>query len=61
MPSGAEHDAQKMATRWRTGMIFVPSRDGMSHSPREFTSAGALAKRADVLYQTVRSLSDKSA
>jgi hypothetical protein len=37
MPSGAGHDAQSMAMRSPTGMIFVPSRSGVSHSPREFT------------------------
>jgi N-carbamoyl-L-amino-acid hydrolase len=53
MPSGAGHDSQNMATLWPTGMIFVPSRDGVSHSPREYTSPEALAKGADVLLETV--------
>ncbi len=56
MPSGAGHDAQNMAARWPTGMIFVPSRDGVSHSPREYTSKEALAKGAEVLYRAVLSL-----
>jgi N-carbamoyl-L-amino-acid hydrolase len=56
MPSGAGHDSQNMATRWPTGMIFVPSRGGISHSPDEYTSAEALAKGADVLYETVLKL-----
>lgn len=37
MPSGAAHDAQMMATAFPSVMIFVPSRDGRSHSPEEFT------------------------
>lgn len=53
MPSGAGHDAQNMATRWPTGMIFVPSKDGVSHSPHEYTSAEALARGAAVLYEAV--------
>jgi len=37
MPSGAGHDAAHMATLAPTGMIFVPSRDGRSHCPEEWT------------------------
>lgn len=35
--SGAGHDAMNMAKRFRTGMIFVPSVDGISHHPEEYT------------------------
>ena len=38
MPSGALHDAQRMAEVARVSMIFVQSRDGRSHTPAEFTS-----------------------
>ena len=37
LPSGAGHDAQTLAPVCPTGMIFVPSVDGFSHSPQEFT------------------------
>ena len=37
MVSGAGHDAQNMAVLGPSGMIFVPSVDGISHSPRELT------------------------
>ena len=53
MPSGAGHDAQDMALIAPTGMIFVPSVDGISHSPREFTSARDMANGATVLFNTV--------
>jgi N-carbamoyl-L-amino-acid hydrolase len=53
MPSGAGHDAQDMATIAPTGMIFVPSVDGISHSPREFTSPADMANGATVLLNTV--------
>ena len=49
MPSGAGHDAQDMAKIAPTGMIFVPSRGGISHSPKEFTSAEDMANGASVL------------
>lgn len=53
MPSGAGHDAQDMAQIAPTGMIFVPSVNGVSHSPKEFTSAQDMANGANVLYRTV--------
>jgi N-carbamoyl-L-amino-acid hydrolase len=53
MPSGAGHDAQDVAHIAPIGMIFVPSVDGISHSPREFTSAGDMANGASVLLRTV--------
>lgn len=56
MPSGAGHDAQDMATITPTGMIFVPSRDGISHSPKEFTSPQDMANGANVLLHTLMKL-----
>jgi len=53
MPSGAGHDAQDMTRIAPTGMIFVPSVNGISHSPKEFTSAEDMANGASVLYRTV--------
>ena len=37
LPSGAGHDAQMLSRVCPTGMIFVPSVGGISHSPKEFT------------------------
>jgi len=53
MPSGAGHDAQQMAGLAPIGMIFVPSRSGISHSPLEYTPPGQVANGAEVLYRTV--------
>ncbi len=53
MPSGAGHDAQDMAHIAPVGMIFVPSKDGISHSPKEFTSPGDMANGASVLLKTI--------
>jgi N-carbamoyl-L-amino-acid hydrolase len=53
LPSGAGHDAQIVAAAGPVGMIFVPSRDGISHSPREHTDPEHLATGADVLLGTV--------
>src|SRR5699024_11826126 len=49
MPSGAGHDAQVMAALAPTGMIFVPSHNGRSHSPLESTSWEDVARGANVL------------
>jgi allantoate deiminase len=37
MPSGAGHDSEILAPRFPTAMLFVPSRDGKSHTPEEYT------------------------
>jgi len=54
--SGASHDALNLAQVVPTGMIFVPSRDGRSHSPAEFTSLDQLALGTDVLIATLLQL-----
>ncbi len=59
LPSGAGHDAQDMALIAPTGMIFVPSKGGISHSPKEFTSAEDMANGANVLLQTILTLDKK--
>lgn len=53
MPSGAGHDAQDMTHIAPTGMIFVPSVGGVSHSPKEYTSPQDMANGANVLLRTV--------
>jgi N-carbamoyl-L-amino-acid hydrolase len=49
LPSGAGHDAQALAAITRPAMIFVPSRDGVSHAPDEYTSPQDCANGANVL------------
>ncbi len=53
MPSGAGHDAQDMARIAPTGMIFVPSVGGISHSPDEFTRPEDMENGANVLLLTI--------
>ena len=57
MTSGAGHDAQMMARICPTAMIFVPSVDGISHSPKEFTRDSDLIAGANVLLDVVIELS----
>jgi N-carbamoyl-L-amino-acid hydrolase len=49
MPSGAGHDAQMLARVCPTGMVFVPSRQGVSHNPAEYTEPDHLAAGVEVL------------
>lgn len=56
MPSGAGHDAQEIAQLCPIGMIFVPSRDGISHSPREFSEPTDITNGANVLLHTLLKL-----
>lgn len=49
MPSGAGHDAAFMSHLAPTAMIFVPSKEGRSHCPEEWTDAESLAIGTDVL------------
>jgi len=57
MISGAVHDALVLARYCPTGMIFIPSKDGLSHNPAEYTSADELIAGANVLLRTVLKLS----
>ena len=56
MPSGAGHDAQSMAELGPVGMIFVPSRDGISHSPDEYTAPEDITRGANVLLHALLAL-----
>jgi N-carbamoyl-L-amino-acid hydrolase len=54
--SGAGHDSQNMAYLTPTGMIFVPSQGGRSHSPAEHTAFADVQNGANVLLSTVLTL-----
>lgn len=54
MPSGAGHDAQMIARIAPSAMIFVPSRGGISHNPREYTDDEQLIWGAQVLSDVVQ-------
>ena len=56
LPSGAGHDAQEISLLCPMGMVFVPSRDGISHSPREYSSPQNITNGANVLLQSLLKL-----
>jgi acetylornithine deacetylase/succinyl-diaminopimelate desuccinylase-like protein len=53
LSSGAGHDGQSFDGICPMGMIFVPSRDGASHSAREYTEWEDCVNGANVLLHTV--------
>jgi N-carbamoyl-L-amino-acid hydrolase len=59
LPSSAVQDAQMVARIAPMGMIFVPSRGGISHSPRELTLWEDIANGAEVLYRAVLLLDER--
>lgn len=54
--SGAGHDAAHLAAFAPTGMIFIPCRDGRSHTAEEWVEPDDLAAGAEALLETVRQL-----
>ncbi|MBL0713502.1 MAG: M20/M25/M40 family metallo-hydrolase [Desulfosarcina sp.] len=56
MGSGAGHDAQCFAAVCPTGMLFIPSVNGCSHAPGEFSRWSDCAKGANLLLQAALAL-----
>jgi N-carbamoyl-L-amino-acid hydrolase len=61
MDSGAGHDAMQMASIARAGLLFVPSREGISHNPREWTSMAEIVLGAEVLLEATLRLASEDA
>lgn len=53
MQSGAGHDVQEMAVLAPIGLVFIPSKDGISHNPKEYSSPAQMAKGANIMLHTV--------
>jgi len=56
MPSGAAHDTMCVAERVPSAMVFVPCKDGVSHSPLEDASPADAALAAEIILNAIRSL-----
>ena len=59
VPSGAGHDAQAIASSTKMAMVFVPSTEGISHAPQEYSTPGDCANGAQVLLELLL-LADES-
>lgn len=55
--NGTGHDSMIMADFVDTNMIYVPSKDGVSHCPEEWTDYESIKKGADVLLHLTMDLS----
>lgn len=53
MASGAGHDAAWVSRFAPAAMIFIPSRDGRSHTPEEWSDSHQLAAGAAVMFEAV--------
>ena len=56
MPSGAGHDAQFFSTITPTGLIFIPSVAGLSHSPHEFSHWSDVERGTNLLLHSLLDL-----
>lgn len=56
LPSGAGHDSLEIGQVIPTVMVFVPSKDGRSHCPVEFTKYSDLAKAAVIMTELAQDL-----
>ncbi len=61
MVSGAGHDAMIFASLTEVGLIFVPSHNGISHAPEEWTDYDKLQKGIEVVLKTVKKWTEESA
>ncbi|MEP4274835.1 MAG: M20/M25/M40 family metallo-hydrolase, partial [Roseibium sp.] len=60
MPSGAGHDAQTLQGFCPAGLIFVPSRAGISHAPEEHSDWEDIVQGANLMLQALIDLSGAS-
>ena len=60
LASGAGHDAMHLADLCPIGMVFVRSKDGLSHNPDEYSSREDCAAGAEVLYRTLLKLANEN-
>lgn len=61
LPSGAVHDGANLASICPVGMIFLRSRDGLSHTPLEYTSPEDIAAGTALLAETLWRLANPGA
>ena len=60
LASGAGHDGMHLADLCSMGMVFVRSKDGLSHNPDEYSSREDCAAGAEVLYRTLLKLANEN-
>ncbi|MBG9550054.1 Zn-dependent hydrolase [Cytobacillus firmus] len=58
MNSGAGHDAMVFADYTRTGMLFIPSKNGLSHCPEEWSDSRHIAEAVQILFEAAIELTE---
>jgi N-carbamoyl-L-amino-acid hydrolase len=61
LASGAGHDAAFVARIAPSAMLFIPCRDGKSHTPEEWSEPEALAAGAATLLEAIRLMDGQNA
>lgn len=61
LASGAGHDAAFMSRIGPSAMLFIPCRNGKSHTPEEWSEPQQLAAGAATLYEAIRLLDGQNA
>jgi allantoate deiminase len=56
--SGAGHDAMVFSDFTDVGMLFIPSKNGLSHCPEEWSDAEHIASAAEVFYEVAKNLTE---
>lgn len=56
MASGAAHDTMSIADRVPSAMVFVPCKDGISHSPLEEANPADAALAAEIILNAIQAL-----
>ena len=59
MPSGAGHDANHIAELAPVGMIFIPSKNGRSHCPDEWSEFEHICFGTEVLAEVIVSIDEE--
>jgi len=56
--SGAGHDAMIFSDFTDVGMLFIPSKAGLSHCPEEWSDSEHIAKAAEIFYEAAKELTE---
>lgn len=56
--SGAGHDAMVLSDVTDVAMLFIPSKDGLSHCPEEWSSSKDIANAVEILYEAAKTLTE---
>jgi allantoate deiminase len=56
--SGAGHDAMVFSDFTNVGMLFIPSKDGLSHCPEEWSDSRHIANAVQILYEAAKKLTE---